>query len=188
MLTHPSAARTVSAPIASSPFLLWEIARSLPRGHHLIVSRSEERDRRYLRSSVHDRGHQVVALVSADDPGDSIEGSRQFGLSTLQRIRRIPGERWGSVAKEYPSGVSDLAALNAASRLPPCCFLRLGCEGDFARSEIWGPRVDIATEEWLYFGECAADGETFHRETLRLARQFAALRLARAEIDAEVGT
>ena len=172
--------------VTSSPFLLWEIARALPRGHRLIVSRSEERGRKYLRSSVHDPGHLVVALVSVDDPGEAIEGSRQFGLSTLQRVRRVPGTRWGMVTKEYPSGVFDLTALATASRLPPCCFLRLSCEGDFARSEVWGPRVDITTEEWLYFGECAADGETFHRETLRLARQFAALRLARAEIDAEV--
>lgn len=171
---------------SATSFLLWEVARALPRGHSLIVSRTEERGNRSIKSSVHDSSHRVIAMVSSDDPGDSAARSRQFGLSTLLRVRRIPGERWGRVTEEYPGGVSDLTALAQASRLPPCCFLRIGCEGDFARSEVWGPRVDIATEEWLYFGECAADGETFHRETLRLARQFAALRLARAEIEAEV--
>jgi hypothetical protein len=180
-MTAPVALSPQPPIVASSPYLLWEIARALPRGHHLIVSQSEERGRRYLRSSVHDTGHRVVALVSLDDPGSSPEDGREFGMSTLQRIRRIPGERWSAVVREYPSGVSDLAALSVASQLPPCCFLRFGCEGDFARSEAWGPRVDIMTEEWMYFGVCAADGETFHRETLRLTRQFDALRRARAE-------
>ena len=170
-------------PVAPRPpsYLLWQIARSLPRAHHVAVRSVGDRDA--MQATFLDGNQRTVDELIAQAPaGKASRGDtwlRDFDQETLRRAIAIPGDRWGIVRipdkftyksddeEEIPAPpiLSEVSILSAGQ----CLILGVESLGGVVRalSEIWGKRG------WEAAASSTSD-EAFQRLTIRMVRQQSA--------------
>lgn len=176
--------RTVTSP--SCAYLLWQIARALPRSHRVAVRSVGDRDA--MQATFLDESQRTVDEILSPVParatplGDT--WLREFDRETLRRSIALPGDRWGAfrIPDLIKSTNDDSDAdkepgppiLSEVSALPAGQCLILGIEslGGVVRalSEIWG------RTGWEAAVSSTSD-EAFHRLTLDMVRKQSAARV-----------
>lgn len=162
------------------PYLLWQIARTLPRGHRVAVR--SVGDREVMQATFLDGSIRCVDEIIAQAPvgpvGSSVPGNawlRDFDQETLRRASALPGDRWGVVQipklarigcdTEGEQDEQDEPILSITATLPDRQYLILGVEslGGVVRAlaEIWGRHGYEAAVS-------STSEEAFQRLTLRM--------------------
>ena len=156
------------------PCLLWQIARSLPRGYRVAIRSAGNRE---VMQATFLNGDQrtvdeFVSKVPIAPQGNT--WLHEFDQQTLRRAIALPGDRWGviqipgSVSNSHDDGVDPI--LSEVFALPKGRCLIVGTESLSgvvrALSEVWG------AQGWEAAVSSTSD-EAFERLTLDMVRKHA---------------